>query len=86
MLYQKFCCYYGIYHKIDHKDKNFFLDKGMLEGLGIDQTKVYWNNNIDIAKLAGGVSCSYKCIFVSYGGYVISKCNREEWLTNNECF
>jgi hypothetical protein len=41
MLYQKLCCYYGIYHKIDHKDKNFSLDKGMLEGLGIDQTKVY---------------------------------------------
>jgi hypothetical protein len=47
----------------------------MLKGLGIDQTKV---TNIDITKLAGGVSCSYKCILISYRGYVASKCNREE--------
>jgi hypothetical protein len=31
----------------------------MLEGLGVDQIEVYWNTNIDITKLVGGVSCSY---------------------------
>jgi hypothetical protein len=28
------------------------------EGLGVDQTKVYWSTDIDITKLVGGVSCS----------------------------
>jgi len=65
------------------KKTNFSLDRGMLKGLGIDQIEVYWNTNIDITKLASGVACSYKCILVSYGGYVISKCNKEEWSTSN---
>jgi len=30
----------------------------MLEGLGVDQTKAYCSSNIDITKLASGVSCS----------------------------
>jgi hypothetical protein len=71
MFYQKLCYYYGTYYKIDQKDKDFSLDKGMLASLGVDQTKVYWNTNIDITKLAGGVSCSYICIFISCGSYVV---------------
>ncbi len=39
----------------------------MLEGLGIDQTKIYQSTDIDITKLAGGISCSYRCILVSDG-------------------
>jgi hypothetical protein len=58
----------------------------MLKGLGIDQIEVYWNTDIDITKLAGGVSCSYGCIFVSCEGYVVSEYNREEWSTNSLCF
>jgi hypothetical protein len=50
----------------------------MSEDLGIDQTKIYLSTYIDIIKLVGGVSCSYKCIFISYGGHPVSKCNREE--------
>jgi hypothetical protein len=38
MFYQKNWYYYGTYHKINQKDKNFSLDKRMLKGLGIDQT------------------------------------------------
>jgi hypothetical protein len=36
MFYKKLCCYYGTYHLTNQKDKDFSLDKGMLEGLGID--------------------------------------------------
>ncbi len=58
----------------------------MLEGLGIDQTKVYWNTDIDLTKLASGVSCSYKCILISCEGHVVLKCNKEEWSTSSVCF
>jgi hypothetical protein len=58
----------------------------MSKGLEIDQTEVYWSTNIDITKLVGGVSCSYKCTLISCGGYVVSKGNKEEWSTNNVCF
>jgi hypothetical protein len=54
----------------------------MSKGLKFDQTKVYWNNNIDITKLVGGVWCSYKCFLISSWGYVILDCNKEEWSTN----
>jgi hypothetical protein len=49
------------------EDINFSLDRRMSKGLEIDQTKVYWNTDIDITKLAGGVSCSYRCILISCG-------------------
>jgi hypothetical protein len=55
----------------------FSFDRGISEGLGIDYIKVYWSIDIDITKLAGGISCSYRCVLVSYGGYVVSKRNRE---------
>jgi hypothetical protein len=58
----------------------------MSKGLGIDQTKVYWSTDIDIIKLVGGVSCSYKCTLVSCGGYVVSECNKEEWSISSVCF
>jgi hypothetical protein len=45
----------------------------MSKGLGIDYTKVYLYTNIDITKLAGGISCSYRCGLVSCGGYVTRK-------------
>jgi hypothetical protein len=64
----------------------FSLDKRMLEGLGVDQTKVYWNTDIDITKVASGVSCSYKCIFINYGSCVVLKFNKEEWSTGGVCF
>ncbi len=67
------------------EDRNFSLDKGMSEGLGIDQIKVYWSINIDITKLAGGILCSYRCVLVSCGGYVVLECKREEWSTNIIC-
>jgi hypothetical protein len=50
----------------------------MSKGLGIDQREVYCNIDIDITKLAGGISCSYICIFVNYGGDVISEHNMED--------
>jgi hypothetical protein len=34
--------------------------------------------DIDITKLVGGISCSYRCVLVSYGGYVVSERNKEE--------
>jgi hypothetical protein len=52
--------------------QRFFLDRGMLEGLGVDQIEVYSSTNIHVAKLANGVSCSYICIFISCGSYVVS--------------
>ncbi len=33
---------------------------------------------IDITKLASGISCSYRCIIISYKGYTISEFDREE--------
>jgi hypothetical protein len=33
--------YYGIYYEADYKNKDLSLDKGVLEGLGVDQIKVY---------------------------------------------
>jgi hypothetical protein len=50
----------------------------MSKGLRIDQREVYCNTDINTTKLVGGVSCSYKCIFVSYGGDVISEHNMED--------
>ncbi len=50
----------------------------MSKGLGLDQTKVYRNIDIDITKLASGVSCSYRCIITSCKNYVISKFDKEE--------
>jgi hypothetical protein len=85
MFYQKNCYYYGTYHWINQKDKEFSLDMRMSEGLGNDQIEVYWNIDIDITKMANGISCSYRYIFVSCGGHAVSKCNREEWSTNNVC-
>ncbi len=58
----------------------------MLESLGVDQTKAYWNTNVDITKLVGGVSCSYKCIITSCRSYVVSEFNREEWSTGGVYF
>ncbi len=58
MFHQKLCCYYGTYYYTDKKNKDFSLDRGVSEGLGVDQTKVYWSTDIDITKLVGGVSCS----------------------------
>jgi hypothetical protein len=40
---------------LTRKGRDFPLERGMLEGLEIDQTKVYWSNNIDITELAGGI-------------------------------
>ncbi len=68
------------------KKTNFSLDRRMLEGLGVDQIEVYWSIDVDITELVGGVSCSYKCIFVSYGNYVVSNFNKEEWSTSSVCF
>jgi hypothetical protein len=58
----------------------------MWEVLRVDQTKVYENTNIDITILVGGVSCSYICIFISYGSYVVSEFNKEEWSHDGVCF
>jgi hypothetical protein len=60
------------------KKIDFSLDKRMSKGLGIDQREVYCNTDINITKLASGVSCSYKCIFVNYGCDVVSKHNMED--------
>jgi hypothetical protein len=49
----------------------------MSKGLGIDKREVYCNIDIDITKLTGGVSCSYICIFVSYGGDIIHNVTRK---------
>ncbi len=57
---------------------NFVLDRRMLEGLRINQIEVYWSIDIDITKLAGGVSCSNTCILISCAGHVVSECNKEE--------
>jgi hypothetical protein len=62
------------------------LDIRMSKGLRIELIEVYWSTNIDITKLASGISCSYICILVSYGGYAISKRNKEEWSTKSVCF
>jgi hypothetical protein len=43
----------------------------MSEGLEIDQIEVYWSIDIDITKLVSGVSCSYKCILISYGAMLL---------------
>jgi hypothetical protein len=40
----------------------------MSKGLGIDQKEVYWSIDIDITKLASGISSLYKCILVRCGG------------------
>ncbi len=80
------CYYYGAYYWIDQKNKNFSLDRGVLETLGFDKTKVYWSTNIDIIKLASGVLCSYKCIITSYRSYAVSKFNNEEWSIGGVCF
>jgi hypothetical protein len=63
--------------KLTKKKKNFSLDRIMSKGLGIDQILVYCNTDIDITKLAGGVSCSYKCIFVSYGAMLSHNITRK---------
>jgi len=62
------------------------VDRGVLESLGVDHTKIYWNTNIDITKLEGGVLCSYRCIITNYTSYVASKFNKEEWLIGGICF
>jgi hypothetical protein len=67
------------------KKTDLFLNRGMLKGLGIDKIEVYWSINIDITKLASGLSCSYKCILVSCGGYAILECNKEEWSISTVC-
>ncbi len=72
MFYKKKSCYYDTYHQTNQKDRDFSLDKGMSEGLGIDEIEVYWSIDIDITTLVGGISCLYKCVLVSYGGYVVS--------------
>jgi hypothetical protein len=58
----------------------------MLKGLGVDQIEVYRSTNIDITKLASGISCSYTCIIISYWSYVVSKFDKEKWLTSDVCF
>jgi tRNA uridine 5-carbamoylmethylation protein Kti12 len=50
----------------------------MLKGLGVDQTNVYRSTDIDITKLASEISCSYKCIFINYGSFVVLEFNKEE--------
>jgi hypothetical protein len=86
MFHNFFCYYYGVYHSTDQKIYILFLDKGVLESLGVDQTKVYWRTNIDITKLVSGVLCSYKCIITSCRSYVVSKFNKEEWSIDGVCF
>jgi hypothetical protein len=63
--------------KLTKKIEIFFWTK-VSEGLKVDQTKVYWSTNIDITKLASGVSCSYKCIIINYRSYVVSEFDKEE--------
>jgi hypothetical protein len=58
----------------------------MSKVLGVDQVEEYWNIDIDITKLASGISCSYICIIISYQSYVVSEFHREEWSTNGVCF
>ncbi len=58
----------------------------MLEGLKVDQTKVYESTDIDITKLAGGVSCLYRCIIISCRSYVVLKFDKEEWSADGVCF
>ncbi len=53
--------------------------------MGVDKIEVYWNIDIDITKLAGGVSCSYKCISTSYRSYVVSNFDKEEWSIGGVC-
>jgi len=58
----------------------------MSECLGVDHIKVYWSTDIDITKLVGGVSCSYRCIITSCRSYVVLEFDREEWSTSGVCF
>jgi len=58
----------------------------MLEGLGVNQTKIYWSTDIDITKLEGGVSCSCICIIISCRNYAILKFDREERSIGGVCF
>jgi hypothetical protein len=50
----------------------------MLKGLKVDQIEVYQSTDIDITKLAGGVSCSYRCIIISCRSYVVFEFDKEE--------
>jgi hypothetical protein len=65
---------------------DFSLNKGMSKDLGIVQVEVYLSIDINITKLVSGVSCSYRCIFVSCGNYVVLEFNKEECSTSSVCF
>jgi hypothetical protein len=60
---------------------DFSLDRGVLEVLGVDQTKVCWSIDVNITKLVIGVSCSYK-----FRCYVVSGFDKEEWSTGGVWF
>jgi hypothetical protein len=63
--------------KLTIKKKAFLWTKECQKAWKLIKQK-YIEAPINITKLASGISCSYRCIFVSYGGYAISKYNRKE--------
>jgi hypothetical protein len=50
------------------------VNRKMLESLGADITKTYWNTDFNATKVGHGVPCSYKCIIIGYGGFTSTKC------------
>ncbi len=74
MFYQKFCNDHGSDYKVHKEDKKFLVNRKMLESLGADITKTYWNTDFNATKVGHGVPCSYKCIIIGYGGFTSTKC------------
>jgi hypothetical protein len=53
------------------KMKTFLWTEDCEKAWELKKPKVYWSTNIDITKLIGGISCSYRCILAM--GAILSK-------------
>jgi hypothetical protein len=74
MFYQEFCSDHGSNYKAHKEDRKFFVDGRMLENLGTNIEKTYWNIDFNTTEVGHGVPYSYNCIIISCGGFTNTKC------------
>jgi hypothetical protein len=77
MFYQNFITIMAPTNKLTKKIETFLWTEECQKPWELIKQK-YIDALILITKLAGGISCSYRCILVRCGGYAILECNREK--------
>ncbi len=62
MFHKKLYLYHGINHKVDEKNRTFYLDHKVSRNLGSYQIEIHGSTNSNTCKLGIGISCAHESL------------------------